>query len=340
MRLARLSLASFLITALLILVTSVAYAADVVVDVAASSAKSSTGDIDPGKVVKKGEQIGLLISSTILTPQKVTLKFNGLSQESYDLYVNGEYTTKVSRQVLEQGYLLPISGTIADPDMMRCLKSLQPKIEPVYKELNQSSESERKRVSYTLGQAKDWVRSGIRNESLYRSAFVMLAPADRAVQSMNYSNRQNDIETARTITRACWLLQQARDRMYDVIEDPEVRNLAVTTLTPVELSGSCTVQAGKLIVKAKVANSCDLPISGNITLATPKGWKIKSGSSKFQGIKAGKTYEAKFVLISLQKNNAIPKSLEMSSTIKVVQDDLVAQFKLTTDMPAGAPAPK
>ena len=325
---------------MLALISGISCATEVTVDVTTTSAKSNTNDVECGKVVKKGEQFGVLIMSKILQPQTITLKFVGLSQQDYDLYLNGSYSGKLNKQTIEQGYKLQICGSIADQDMMRCLNALSPKVEPMYKELNKSSDSERKRVAYTLGQARDWVRSGIRSDELYRSVFAIIVPSDRALQSMPRGTRLNDVETARTITRACWLLQQARDRMYDVIKDPDVRNLAVTTLTPVNFSASCSVTSGRIVVKAKLVDNCNLPISASVSIVPPQGWRIKTPVLSCSNLKAGKAYEGSLVLVSLKKGLAAPKTLPVSANIKVVQDDLVAQCKFTVDAVSGSSASK
>ncbi|MCE5314386.1 MAG: hypothetical protein ABFD49_11595 [Armatimonadota bacterium] len=309
-------------------VTTCAWSATVTLDAAAKSVTSDVDTLEAKAPRVIGDQAGVYVASRLLQPQSFTLKITGLKNEDYDIYICGSYKGKKSAKELENGIKLDIPGTIAHPDLMRCLKALEPKIKPETERVSKIKEAEPQRVLWTLRQADDWVHSGIRSDETYRSLDIIVAPTGSMLASMTWRTRQDAEGTASAITRACWLLQQARARMYSVIKDADLRNLAVVTMTPVTLSAEYKIVSGKPVVTANLVNDCDLPISGTITYSLPKGWKTDAKSLKFDKLASGKIYQTTFKLIAPSKKAEVPSSVPVAANVTIVQDKYEAKFKL------------
>ena len=306
------------------------YAGIVTVDVATKTAVSDSAKlrVRARQVKVKADQVGLIVESTVDDPQTAVVRFNGIKDQSYDVYINGSYFGEKTSKALQTGLSIPIPGTVADPIMMRCLTALSSKVNAEYKRLQKIKGNEPQRVSYTLSQADDWVRSGIGSDQSYRSADIIINPSGIVLQDMTWRSRSDADETAATIVRACWLLQQARDRMYDVIKEPELRNFAVAILTPVDLTDNYSVKNGKPHVDVVLLNNCNLPISGNIDISVPNGWKTNANGLSFNNIKSGKTFKLSLDLIPTLKSAALPRIVPVAANVSVKQDSLYAKFKL------------
>ena len=304
------------------------YASVVTVNVAGKSATSDVNTLDAKSVKVQGDQIGVFVMSTILEPQVFTLKLNGLGHESYDVYVNNAFKwTKPARE-LESGVELTVDGRIVDSAMVRCLEAVKKPVQKAYDRINASKAPEAKRVCATLIQVVGWVQSSMQRDQAWRSVGVIVVPTGRMMQQMGWLTRGSDFETARSVTRACWLLQQARGRMYRAIHDPDLRNEAVVAMTPIGFSATYSTKNGKPHVDAKLLNNCDLPISGNISMALPAGWKSTAKTLKFYNLKSGETFSLAFDLVAPSKTAAAPDSIPMAANLTVVQDVFTASLKI------------
>ncbi|MHB9037448.1 MAG: NEW3 domain-containing protein [Armatimonadota bacterium] len=318
-----------------------AWSGTVTLDAVGKSVSSDVNTLDAKAPRVVGDQVGVYVGSKLMQPQNFTLKITGLKDEDYDIYVSGSYVGKKSAKELLSGIELSIPGTIGHPDLMRCLNALKDKIKPEIERISKMQESEPQRVLWTLRQADDWVRSGIRSDETYRSIDIIAAPTGSVLSTMTWRSRQDAEGTAAAITRACWLLQQARARMYSVIKDPDLRNSAVATMTPVTFSASYLTANGKPQVTAKIVNDCNLPISGTITYTLPKGWKTDAKPLTFKNLGAGKAYQATLKLIAPSKGAVAPASVPIAATVRIAQDKYEAKFTLRTNAAvAFAPAHK
>lgn len=327
----RLSRTAFFLLALsfICLVTmGQSYASIVTVNVAGKSATSDVNTLNAKSVKVQGDQIGVYVTSTILEPQVFTLKLNGLGHESYDVYINNAFKWTKPASELESGVEFTVDGRIVDSAMMRCLEAVKEPVQKAYDRISASKAPEAQRVCATLNQAKDWVRSGTQVDQAWRSVGIIIAPTGRMLQSMTWLRRGSDIETARGVTRACWLLQQARARMYHAIKDPDLRNEAVVAMTPASFSATYSTKNGKPHVDAKLLNNCDLPISGSISMALPAGWKSTAKKVKFGSLKSGETFSLAFDLVAPSKTAAAPDSIPMAANLTVVQDPFTASMKV------------
>lgn len=322
---------SYLFTIAAILsIASSAWPATVTIDLAKKTAQSDSETISSKPLRIDENQVGLLINSTILQPQDITIKMPGL-KDDYDIYVYGSYIGKRSAKQMEDGIKMSIPGTVAQPDLMRCLNALKDKIQPEIDRLSTSNEPEPMRVVWTLRQANDWVRSGIRVDEAYRSVDIIAAPSGRMLKAMSWRTRFDAEGTNKAIANSCWYLQKARARMYKVIKDPELRNTAVVTMTPVILTTDYANAKKQIVVK--VVNDCNLPISGTITYALPKGWKTDAKSLKFDNLKTGKTYQTGLNLIAPSKNaQAALKDVRIAANVTIRQDQDTAKFKLVNTL--------
>lgn len=321
-----------------LIVSGSALANVVTLDVPGRTAACDSDALEPKGVRVQGEQVGLYIQNATLAPQAFTLKVSGLRDESYDIYINSKYTGARTGRELQEGLEMSVPGTIADPAMMHCLKTLQPKAEAYYETIRKNKEPEHMRVSFIFGQATDWIRSGIRNEKSHRSTDIMMVPAGKVLQKMVWMTRLDAASTARAITRACWLLQQARDRIHSAIKDPDLRNSSLVALSPVEFTVAYSVKNGKGHVEAALVNDCNLPISGDITMALPKGWKTTAKTLAFKDLKSGEAFKLSFDLTPAAAGAAPPESLPIAANATMVQDQFKAQFKLKTTAAKNAPA--
>lgn len=306
-----------------------AYAGVVTVDIAEQKAVSDTGKVDAKGVKVVEGQAGVYISSNILESQTVQVKVNGLTEPSYDVYVDGTYTREYTVEELKSGIQLSIDGTIADPDMMRCLKAALPRLEAEY-DRTKNTEGEANRAWHTIRQAVDWTRSALKVESGYRSVSVIIAPAGKMLQRMTYPSKMTPEQTTQGLWRACRNLQDARDRMYDNIKDPEIRNAAVVALTPATFTANYSIKNGKPHIDAKVTNDTNLPISGDITMALPKGWKTNAKSLKFDELGSGKSFDVSFDLIPPTKDAAAPDSVPIAANVTIIQGAFEAKMKMKT----------
>ncbi len=327
MRLMRCFLLPIAIICICLAWTEALYATTVTVDIAAKTATGDSSAIEATKPRIRGDQVGVLVKSTIIGPQEVTIKFKGLKDQDYDVYVNQEYEGARPGKELGSGVQYHIDGRVADPVLIRCLEALKDPIKKEYDKLQKVSTTEAKRVCGTLGQATDWVLAGLGRDQAWRSVSVMVVPAGRALNSMTWLTREDETSTAQALATACWLLQQARDRMYHVIKDPALRNETVVALTPVSFSATYSTKSGKPHVDAKVTNNCNLPVTGDITFALPSGWKTNAKALKFADLKSGQAFSTSFDLIGKGKA-AAPDSVPIAANLTLTQERFTASLKL------------
>ncbi len=322
----------FIIAIILTISSASALFANVVkIDPVAKKGESDTNSLKVSGVTVKESQVGALIQNTTKDPQEFLLKVIGIGEPSYDLYINSNYAGEKSLQELQDGISLSIPGEIVDPAIMRCLVSVKPRIEAERERLSKDKNPEPIRVNMTLNQASSWVSLGLKKEELYRSMHIILAPAGSVLSKMPAPARLEADELITSLSRACWLLQNARDRMYKVIKDEELRNRAVVALTPVDFAASYTKINGKLRVEAQVINNCDIPIKGEITYGLPKGWKTDAKSLKFENLKSGQVYKLSFNLIPPPNANEKPEKLPIAANVTIEQDVFLAKLKLKTE---------
>lgn len=331
----RLAQSLFLVITLLTAAVDL-HAAVVTIDPATKSGSSDVDTLEVKAVKVAGDQVGFFVQSLSESPQKLVAKVNGLKDQDYDVYINGSFIgVKSGKSLMEQGLELDIPGSVTDPDKMRCLRALEPRVRPEYERIRTDKQPEVMRVAFMFNQIVDFIASGIRNDKTYRSATVILAPSGKVLEKMIFMTRNDAETTAMAATRACWLIQQARDRIYDVIKDPVLRNTSLITLTPVDFSAVYSKVNGKVLVRATIVNNCDLPISGNLSFDLPKGWKHNAKSLAFDGLKSGKSTTLSFELIPPTKNTAPPESIPVAANVKVAQDPFVAEVKFKTTAKAG-----
>ncbi|MGB9620370.1 MAG: hypothetical protein ACPL7K_08150, partial [Armatimonadota bacterium] len=241
-----------------------------------------------------------------------------------------KYVGVQTARELETGIRLTLAGRVVDPDMMLCLTKVQPMVDAEYLRLRTISSPEPARVCATLQQAIGWVRSAINAEKFHRSASVVVNPEGRALEPIQAATRLEADETISAATRACNLLQQARARMAAVINDPDLRDSAVTSMTPVDFSTSFVARNGRPHVEAVITNYCNLPISGKIMAAVPKGWKWNAQNTTFSDLKTGRTFRLALDLVPASPGAAVPDGLKMTALIRVVQESYRAEYRIRT----------
>lgn len=303
-------------------------AISVAINVAAKSGTRDGNALSAKSLRIMKDQIGVHVENPLLTAQQVSFKFDGLKNQDYDVYINGVSAGAMSAEKLSQGIEETIPGTVADTAAMRCLNALNDKIKPVYSRVHAIEGAEPWRAAYTLGQAEEWVTSGIRADQNYRSVDLVIVPAGQPTQKMVFVSRLTAENTAKAILNSCKLLHQARTRMYGVITDATLRNEVVDALTPVSLTASCTTKSGKPVVTAKIVNDSDLVISGKISLSDVKGWKAVGGKLDIGKLQPGKTFSTSFSLAPAAKNAPSLKSVPLTAVVDIGPSDCTAKLWL------------
>ncbi len=304
--------------------------ATLVVDAANQLVKCDDEKLEFRLLKPFGSQVGAFVQNTTVEPQKLQVKFSGLTEPRYDLYANGKYLGVKDSQELEQGLDLTVPGRIVDPNLVLCLETVRPLIEAEYSRLKDVRSSEPARICATLQQAMGWVRSALQIEKTYRSLTVVAVPEGRVLQRPNVPTRLDDEDTLASVNRACKLLHEARARMSKVITDQDLRNSAVMCLTPVDFATSFAVKNGKPYIQACVTNYCNLPVSGKIVLSVPDGWKCEKTNLTFSNLATGKSVRADYVLTRNKPNASLPKGVKVVAYLSVIQDALRADWVVNT----------
>jgi len=303
-------------------------AASVTIDPAAKKGTSDDPSVEVRGVQVKGEQVGFMIQNTTAVPQTAKVSVPSIAEGDYDLYINSSYIGAKTSKEIVGGFELSMPGSVADPDILRCLQALKPKVDAEHERIDKIKSPEPMRVAHTLGQAADWVRFGMNAEKNHRALIVLLSPSAKMLQAMSWPTVQDAETTAKALTRAVWLLQQARDRMFDVIKEPDLRNQAVVAMTPVDLKVVSFSKNSRPCIEATVVNNCNLPVSGKFSVSVPKGWKTNAKSLAIPSIKPGKTHVLVFGLIPTAKGVPAPGRVVVAANLRVVEDPFVAEFKL------------
>jgi hypothetical protein len=330
------------------------HCATITLDASTKSASSDTASLEPGIVRSSGEQIGAYIQSKSMASQSLTVKIVGLKEARYDVYVNwGAFRMKRSKEIvklskgpdttsnIEPGYVIldkpasdlaagmqvQIPGRVVPTPLMRCVTSVQPTVKSMYDGLGASLAGEPGRARYTLGLAKDWVRSAISVEEVYRSVQLFVIPAGTAPKEMDWRLRLTTKATRAAAATTCSLLQDARGRMYANLSDPLLRESTLEALTPVEMGLRYYVQSQTPYVAVDIRNNCDLTISGALDLAVPKGWRLEKKPGLLH-LKSGEIHVETLRLIPTSKGQTAPASLSATATIKVASGKEFAKLQI------------
>ncbi|MDH7601274.1 MAG: hypothetical protein QHI38_03915 [Armatimonadota bacterium] len=300
--------------------------AALVIDAGSQSVKCDDEKLESRLLKPFGSQVGAFVQNTTTEPRKLQVKFCGLSEARYDLYVNGKYLGVKDAAELEKGFDLTVPGRIVDPRLVLCLETVKPLIEAEYSRLKDIRSPEPARICATLQQAIGWVRSSLQIEKTYRSLTVVAVPEGRVLQRPNVPTRLDDEDTMASVNRACSLLHEARSRMSSVIQDPDLRNSAVMCLTPVDFAASFAVKNGKPCIAASVTNYCNLPVSGKIVVTVPAGWKCEKTTWPFSNLASGKSVRADCILTRNKPNAPLPEGVKVAADLSMTHDGLRAHW--------------
>lgn len=312
--------------ALLAAAASCAQAAVVTLDVATRTATSDSPALEAGGVRTKDGQVGVYLLSKTTDPKQVKLKAHGLAPGEYVVRVDDEDAATRTADELANGFLIKLPGYVPDPVYERCLRSAKPKVDREYERLGLYRGGDPKRVWYTLGQAQDWIRSGLTVGETYRSAGVVIRPSGQEPSGFVWRSKLSKEQTDAALVRACKLLHMARSRMSSVINDAAVRNSAVIALTPVDFEADYSVKNGKPHVEGVVTNNCNLPISGYISYALPKGWKSSAKNLTFENLQSGKTFRVSFDLVGTSASAKAPGTLPIAANVSLHQEIDTREF--------------
>lgn len=308
----------------------VSQASVVTIDATAKTVRSDSGSLEPFYLQVMEQQVGICVNNKIVQPQIFTLKVSGLIEPKYDLYINGAYKGTKSLKQVTQGLSFRVEGRITDPAMMRCLEVVKPKVQAVYDKLKSEKDAEIRLGCDTLSQAVLWSKLPLALEQDWRSVRIILAPASRPLQKMEWTQRGGAEDTAGAITNACWLLQQGRHRMSIQIKNAELRDQVVDAMTPITLAAAYATRAPRPRVYVKLLNECNLPVSGTVTLALPEGWKHNAKTLSFSQLKSGKAFVVLCDLIPPRLDAAAPESITAAASLFLVQLDQPARYGLKT----------
>lgn len=256
---------------------------------------------------KKNGQFIFVVTSLVRDSVEVNLNIDGVDNPAdYDLYVNRKFMGKLSKT-----QKLNIPKSSADQDKVHCLTLSFPKVVALYDRLSKSKDNDEQRAANTLSQAKSWIEKALSTEQRYISLFIHITPADKPVKESVKMKMPTENEAKMSIAEACWLLQQARARMYDVLKDNKLKTEVVYAMTPVEIRGK--LEGKKLTVT--VLNFCNLPLNGLLT-PTAKTTPVKAVLTNIKG--------KKDFVFTLDEGSKPGAKVEM----KFVQDNFIAKLTL------------
>lgn len=334
------------VVGLLLAVMGACQGTTVTLDVSTKSATSDSPNVEAKWVKTSGDQIGLYIQNLTDAPQSIVLKFAGLNDGSYDLYVNWGEWDIARRKALQQSMNMPLPQQDVDPGsvvrgltkeelvngrtitlcglevplpLIRCVRSAGPGLKAAYKQLDKTPAED------TLSQAEDWANSDVRSENTYRATQVFIIPEGRKPARMEWYSRITAKSLTEALQRACYLLQLARIRMDSELTDPLLRETVLEALTPVDVTVHYTKQNG---VKVQITNNCDLDINGAIKVNAPKGWEAKAKKPTFVGLKSGESWTQSFKLTPASKGQAVPNQLSVAATIKIADKNGFAKLQI------------
>ncbi|MGQ9580605.1 MAG: NEW3 domain-containing protein, partial [Armatimonadota bacterium] len=158
------------------------------------------------------------------------------------------------------------------------------------------------------------------------SVAVVLVPEGHVLRRPPVPTRLDYEDTRAGVARSCRLLHEARARMSSVIKDPDLRNSAVISLTPVDLATRFLKGNAKPMVEAVVTNYCDIPISGSVTIEMPNGWQSNKKSWTFSNLQSGKSFRASFNLNPGKSSSTLPDEIKVWANVKVVSGGLSADY--------------
>jgi len=310
--------------------------ATVTVDIPSSAVTcdSTTFSVRINKIIDG--QVSAHVVSNSTSPQSFVLKINGLQHGDQDWYVNGAYKGKKPDSEFAKGIALSLPGRVVSPDLFRCITSVEDRLSAEVERIKDNRESEHVRLINTLRQAQDWVNVTENTDKWARSMDVVVAPSDMALLVKSSSQIATSEKVQQVFVTSCHLFQQARDRMYDNIKDPDLRNEAVVSLTPVDLKFSYYIVNGKAKGTAVVVNYTNMPISGKVTPAVPTGWKVSAKALDFKNLASGKSCKVDFALVPPKTGGAPPASLRAQAAITLGYDPFWASFTLTAEVAKGA----
>ncbi len=309
---------------------TLSHASVVTIDIPGKTVKSDSSTFETKRLRIRNGQYGAFAMNTTLTPQSFTLKVNGLPGENYDVYINDAKKWTKSTRELEAGVAIDVDGRMIDSSLIKSINLIKGQVDAERQKLLGSSESEAGRISATLSQASDWCDSAIQADLAWRSATVILVPTGDTKLEMTWYTRETAAGTVQAFADSCHLMQQARARMSHVIEDADLRNETVASMTPIDFTATYTTENGKPHIEAKLVNNCDLPVSGSVSMALPKGWKTTAKKLSFKGIKCGQTFAVSFDLLAPSKSAVAPTSVPMAANVSLVQDIYTANCKFRT----------
>jgi len=335
--------------------SSVSRCAIVTLDSATKATTSDSRLLELKWVKSRGEQIGAYIQSKSLSPQSATIRILGLKDARYDVYVNwGGFAIKRIQEIaafakkpadttaIEPGYVIPdkaagdlatgipikIPGRIVPARLVRCVRSVGPRVRSACDGLNASPAGVPGRARNTLQQAADWVRSAVMIEETYRSAQLFVVPAGATPSEMDWRSRFTAKGTKEAVERACSMLQQARVRMSAELTDPVMREVVTEALTPVDVHVRYYMDKQVPRIRVEIRNDCDLSVSGAVNVEVPKGWKAQSKRPRFSGLASGGVYAETLQLIPASKRRAAPGKVSVTTTVTVAGQKGIAKLRI------------
>lgn len=329
MRLLRTAIIPILVVSACLISAGLSSASVVTIDVATKTATSDDTSLQTLGLQLSGQQVGLCVNNMDVEPQTVSMRYTGLTEPKYDLYVNGAYKGCRTLEQLQQGLQFQVDGSVTDPGMLNCLSTVSSGVQKMYDLLRQSKDPEEQFVFDTMQQAIPWVKIALNKEQAWRSVRVIVAPKDSILDSMEWAPRESDYETASVITNTCWLFQQARHQMYHNVKNAKLRNDAVIALTPVDFTANLNPKTPKPHIYVRLLNKCDVPLTGTVSLGLPAGWKTVGAKLKFSQLKSGKTFSVSCDLTASSKSATTPQEVPVTANVIIQQLDKSAAMKLS-----------
>lgn len=313
----------------LLCVWSPAQAAVVTLDVGAKTAVSDDESIVANALRVQDRQVGVLIQNTTDAAKTVKLVFKGLVEQEYDVYLDGAYMESKPVDALREGLALNLSGMAFDQLQMKCLRTAKPGLDVEYKRLQGIEErtDEENRALSLIRDAVGFVRSGTRVDERNRSVSVLIAPKDSALQRMGFPTKLPMGDAVKSIAKACRDMQDVRSRVSRDITGSELHYSAMSALTPVTLFASCMVSNGVPSIGGKLTNDTNLPVSCDVTVDVPQGWKADPAKLHLD-VKAGSSSLFSVPLVRESKDAALPDIVITLADVTITEDKFTASLQL------------
>jgi hypothetical protein len=260
----------------------------------AKTSSSDGADVTVFRLLNHSGVVHAVILNNTSQEQPISARFQELQADAYDVYQDSALIGSFTRDQLEKGIQVKLPGIVLQQD-----RPLIQKIEEDSASLVKSLKSD-KRPGASLALAMlanigNWCRTAdgrIRNSG---GAYIILNPGGKILSSPIGWSRPSS-ESVTSDTAKFWkAIMDQREILYSSVKDTDIRDSAISAITPVDLTAQTSSGSTAPIVKCKIVNQCEATISGTILLEKPN--QSKSALTKaFALLPRQRSFDAEFKL--------------------------------------------